>query len=356
MDDGSDRVGAAPRLLHRERRGGINELTGFMGQSNSQAVIKVERAAGGDEDLSAPTRTAQEALIDASLDEDLGPRADGGLTGDLTSRALGLHANGSVMAKLIAKASGCVAGTAVFEQVFERLARRLGRVPVHVDWSVKDGDLVRQGDLLARFSCAGDLLLVAERTALNFLQRLSGVATSTRRYVDAVAGTGAAILDTRKTTPGLRLLEKAAVKAGGGVNHRIGLYDQVLIKENHFAAAKLSIAAGVARAREHVGEDVLVIAEVETEEEALEAARSGADVVMLDNFTPRTAKQALDRLRANRAQFPRPVATEVSGGITLETVREWAATGVERISIGALTHSATALDISLLVDGLGGPE
>ncbi|MBL8896575.1 MAG: carboxylating nicotinate-nucleotide diphosphorylase [Planctomycetes bacterium] len=294
------------------------------------------------------------ALIDLALAEDLGPH---GLAGDLSVRALGSErARHRARAKVVAKARGVLAGTELFRAVFERLAARVsergasGRV--HFELAASDGRAVEPGDLCFVFSGPGDLVLAGERTALNFLQRLSGVATRTREFVRAIEGTGARILDTRKTTPGWRLLEKSAVRHGGGTNHRLGLYDQVLLKENHFALAGGDIARITAAVRERVGAQVVLTAEAQTLEEALAAASSGADVVMLDNFDLERARAGVARLREGRArgEFPRWVETEISGGVRLENVRAWAETGVDRISIGALTHSAPALDTSLLID------
>ncbi|MBK9384394.1 MAG: carboxylating nicotinate-nucleotide diphosphorylase [Planctomycetes bacterium] len=304
--------------------------------------------------LSVDLPSEQIALIDSALAEDLGPA---GLAGDLSVRALG--SDGALRrahARVIAKARGVLSGTRLFRAVFERLA---ARVPergasglVSFELSARDGAAVEPGDLCFAFSGPGDLLLAGERTALNFLQRLSGVATRTREFVRAVEGTGARILDTRKTTPGWRLLEKDAVRHGGGTNHRLALYDQILLKENHFALAGGDVARITAAVRQHVGPQVVLTAEARSLDEALAAARSGADVVMLDNFDLERARVGVARLREGsaRGEFPRRVETEISGGVRLENVRAWAETGVDRISVGALTHSAPALDTSMLID------
>jgi len=214
---------------------------------------------------------------------------------------------------------------------------------------VRDGDVVPPGRGVAQV--IGDIggILKAERTALNFLQRLSGIATQTRRYVEALQGTGARIYDTRKTTPGLRVLEKYAVAVGGGENHRIGLYDMVLLKENHFAAAgvpkRTRIVDVVRRIKASVPKDMLVEAEATTLAEAMEALEGGADIIMLDNMNPTELRTAVQALRgARRSQ---PLSIEASGGVTLQNVREIGATGVDRISSGALTHSVMALDIAM---------
>ena len=250
-------------------------------------------------------------------------------------------------ARLFAKAAGVLAGIECAVEAFRTLDQ--GCV---VEVFRRDGADLRPGDVV--MTVAGDMraLLVAERTALNFVQRLSGVATQTRRFVDAVAGTGARILDTRKTTPGLRALEKAAVVAGGGHNHRIGLYDQVLLKENHFGFA-------APRSYEEVVRDCVagrrdgVIAEARTIAEATAAVRGGARVVLLDNFDPgEPLRAAVAAVHQAAKEIGRPIETEASGGVTLSTVRAFAESGVDRISIGGLTHSAPALDLSLLVEGV----
>lgn len=268
-------------------------------------------------------------LIQRALAEDVGE-------GDLTSRAVvpeGSRASGSV----IAKAEGVVAGLPVAEAVFEAVDGGL-ELEVHAI----DGDRAGPGTEL--LSVRGDArsILAAERVALNLLGRLSGVATLTARYVAAVAGTGVRILDTRKTTPGMRALEKAAVVAGGGSSHRFGLYDAVLVKENHVRVAG---AVGEATRRALVGAPAGVSVEVEVEslaelEEALEA---GVGRVLLDNMSLADLRAAVE-LAAGRAQL------EASGGIGLENVRAVAETGVDFISVGALTHSAPALDVSLLFE------
>jgi nicotinate-nucleotide pyrophosphorylase (carboxylating) len=213
-----------------------------------------------------------------------------------------------------------------------------------VSWQVPDGARVGAGERVATVSGPLRSLLTAERTALNFLGRLSGVATLTARYVRAIDGTGARILDTRKTTPGLRMLEKAAVAAGGGTNHRVGLYDAVLIKENHIAAAG-GVEAAVRAAVTHapgllVEVECRTLAEVD---QALVARGVGGYRILLDNMTPAQLVDAVARVDG-RAEL------EASGGVTLETVREIAATGVQFVSVGALTHSPPALDLSLLLE------
>ncbi len=258
------------------------------------------------------------------LAEDLGP-------GDVTSEAV-VPAGSRCAASLLLREPGVVCGLAVAEAVFRELDPGVSFVR-----RCEDGDACEPGELAA---LEGDAraLLAGERTALNLLGRLSGIATLTRRFVDAVAGTGATILDTRKTTPGLRALEKEAVRRGGGANHRLGLWDAVLLKENH-----LRLAGGVRAAVERAAATGLPVeVECETLAEVREALAAGAARILLDNMTPDELREAV-ALAGGRASL------EASGGITLATVRAVAETGVDFISIGALTHSARALDVSLEV-------
>jgi nicotinate-nucleotide pyrophosphorylase (carboxylating) len=268
-------------------------------------------------------------LVGRALAEDLG-------RGDVTSEAT-VPAGARARARITQKAPGVIAGLAVAEAVFAAVdpATAVTRQTEEGDWRDGGPVLVAEGDTRA--------LLAAERTALNFLGRLSGVATLTARYVGAVAGTGTRILDTRKTTPGLRALEKAAVKAGGGQNHRFGLFDAVLIKENHAAAAG-GVGTAVTKARE-AWPDLLVEVECRDLAEVDEALAAGAPRILLDNMDPAALRAAVDRI-AGRAE------TEASGGITLEGVGEVAAAGLDYVSVGALTHSAPALDLSLLLEPL----
>jgi len=272
------------------------------------------------------------ALIAAALAEDVGP-------GDVTTLWT-VPPDRRGEARIVAKAPGVIAGMPVALAVMAAVDASL-----EVEVLARDGDAVRPGDEVLRVGGAAASILTAERTALNFLQRLSGVATVTRSYVDAVAGTGTRILDTRKTTPGMRWLEKEAVRAGGGVNHRFGLHDMVLIKENHVAAAGgITAAVEAVRARNERGLRVEV--ETTTPEEVEEALAVGVDRIMFDNMpVPRMARM-VERVRAGGERRPE---TEASGGITLETIRAVAETGVDFISVGALTHSAPALDLSLLL-------
>jgi len=262
-----------------------------------------------------------EPLLRAALAEDLGP-------GDLTSELL-VPEDARGKGVIVAKAAGVVAGVTVAREVM-RLAGADGVGP-----GVADGTRVAAGDVLLEVAGPARALLAGERVALNFLIRMSGIATLTARFVEAVAGTGARILDTRKTTPGLRLLEKHAVVCGGGENHRYALYDRILVKENHlaFGADHLSAVAG---------RDAIV--EAENLDEFRAAMAAGAAVVMLDDFTPEEVAEAR-RIRGDQAT----PELEVSGGMNLENIRRYAEAGVERISVGALTHSAPALDLSMRI-------
>jgi len=267
---------------------------------------------------------ALERVVAAALAEDVG-------TGDVTTEAT-VDTDAVGTAELVTRTAGVVAGLAAVEAVFRALDPEIRFEPL-----VEEGALVREPVAVARVSGSLRAILTGERTALNFLGRLSGVATLTRRYVDAVAGTGVAILDTRKTTPGLRVLEKRAVASGGGRNHRFGLSDGVLVKDNHLRAAG-SVRAAVERLR--AATDLPVEVECDTLEQVDEALAAGADAILLDNMS-------LDELRAAAGLARGRARLEASGGVTLDTVRAVAETGVDEISIGALTHSAPALDVSL---------
>ena len=264
-----------------------------------------------------------------ALAEDIGD-------GDVTTTAT-VPEDARAGALITQKAPGMVFGLQVAQEVFRELDPDVAFVRL-----TEEGRW-REGGPVARIEGAARALLTGERTALNFLQRLSGVATMTARYVREVEGTGARILDTRKTTPGLRALEKAAVAAGGGTNHRAGLYDAVLIKENHAALAG-GVGEAVRRAREHAP-DVPLEVECRTSAEVDEALAAGADWILLDNMT-------VEELRAEVGHVAGRAKLEASGGVTLETIREIASTGVQFVSVGALTHSAPALDLSLLLEPL----
>jgi nicotinate-nucleotide pyrophosphorylase (carboxylating) len=267
-------------------------------------------------------------LIGRALAEDLG-------AGDLTTRAV-VPEGAQARARIEQREPGVVAGLGVAQGVFERVDGSLSfeTLAAEAEW--------REPGVLAEISGAAPSILAGERVALNFLGRLSGVATLTARYVRAVEGTGARILDTRKTTPGLRELEKAAVRAGGGVSHRSGLYDAILVKENHAALAG-GVGEATRRALASAPEGVMVEVECATLEEVEAALVAGVPRILLDNMAPPELRRAVE-LTAGRAEL------EASGGITLGTVRSVAETGVDFISVGALTHSAPALDVSLLLD------
>jgi nicotinate-nucleotide pyrophosphorylase (carboxylating) len=256
-------------------------------------------------------------------------------TGDITTMAV-VPEKRSATARLIAKESMVLAGIEVAARVFA-----LVDPEVLFTARLADGALVTAGDVVADITGDAASLLQAERVALNLLQRMCGIATLTARYKQAVAGTGAKVVDTRKTTPGLRQLEKYAVRIGGGSNHRSGLYDAVLIKENHIAAAG-GISIAVERARAFVPHTMKIEVETETLDQVAEALAAGADIIMLDNMD-------LEMMRRAVALIGERSLTEASGGVSLETITEIAATGVDIISVGALTHSARAMDISMLL-------
>ncbi len=269
-------------------------------------------------------------LIDLALAEDLGD-------GDWTTKwTVPDAARGT--GEIVAKDDLVVAGTEVARAVFHRLEPDL-EIRIHRG----DGEAARPGDVVLSASGSAHAILSAERTALNFVGRLSGIATATRRFVEAIDGTGARVVDTRKTTPGWRRLEKAAVRAGGGENHRFGLYDMVLVKENHIAASG-GIAAALEAVRAQNTRRLAVEVEVTSLDELEEALTEAPDRVLLDNMEPRLLLACVSRVRDFRG--PQPLL-EASGGVTLASVREVAETGVDLISVGALTHSAPSADLSL---------
>jgi nicotinate-nucleotide pyrophosphorylase (carboxylating) len=264
-------------------------------------------------------------VIEAGLKEDVN-------TGDLTTDLL-IAADTQTTAVFIAKADGIAAGLPVAEAVFRKLDPN-----VSFEYAVKDGEHVSIGQLMATITGTYRALLTGERLALNFLQRMSGIATATAQYVEAVKNFDTKILDTRKTVPGLRLLDKYAVKAGGGTNHRIGLYDMVMIKDNH-----ISVAGGITNAvnaiRPQISPDIKIEVETTTLDEVREALAAQADIIMLDNMDNITMAEAVKIIN-------KQAKVEASGNMNLQRVREVAATGVDFISIGALTHSVVGLDIS----------
>jgi nicotinate-nucleotide pyrophosphorylase (carboxylating) len=268
------------------------------------------------------------ATVAAALREDVG-------SGDLTAALVPLHRRGQ--ATLITREAAVIAGRPYVDEVFRQV-----EPAVQLEWQVADGDAVQPGQLLCRLTGPARALLTGERTALNFLQVLSGTATATRRFANMLQGLSCRVLDTRKTLPCLRNAQKYAVRCGGGVNHRTGLYDGILVKENHIVAAG-SIGAAVAAAL-HTGTAALIEVEVETLDELRQALDAGAQMALLDEFP-------LPELRAavalNRAHPRGPIPLEASGGITLETMRAVAETGVDFISVGALTKHVQAVDLSL---------
>lgn len=273
--------------------------------------------------------TGLDRIIENALLEDIH-------TGDITTLAV-VPERRSGRARLIAKEVMVLAGLDVAARVFTFLDSSVRFVGHR-----RDGEQLAAGDVIAELSGDSAVLLQGERVALNLLQRMCGTATLTARYVEAVAGTRARIVDTRKTTPGLRVLEKYAVRVGGGINHRTGLYDGVLIKENHIAAAG-GISRAVSRARSYIPHTMKIEVETETLAEVAEALEAGADIIMLDNMDLATMAEAV-ALIGGRA------LVEASGGVNLDTVRGIAETGVDIISVGALTHSARAMDISMLLE------
>ena len=276
-------------------------------------------------------------LVEHALDEDL----DSGT--DVTTLAT-IPAEQRSVSHLVARADGVVAGMPVVALVLEAVAARLGTGSVTVDAHVSDGSRVTRGAHLATLRGSTRTTLVAERTVLNVLCRTSGVATHTRRWADLLEGTGATVLDTRKTTPGMRALEKYAVRCGGGTNKRMGLYDVAMIKDNHKLAAGGLTAAYRAVRRDFPDVDVQV--EVTTTAEALESVEAGARFLLCDNMSAVLLAETVAAVRATGI----PVEIEATGGLTLEVVREYAETGVDYLSVGALTHSSPIVDIALDLD------
>lgn len=269
-------------------------------------------------------------IIQRSLAEDIGD-------GDITTQAT-VPDSLWLTGRMVARAEGIIAGLSVAEMVFHNLDKR-----VEFEALVSDGQVVSPMQTLARLRGPGQALLTGERTALNLLQRMSGIATATQRYVKAIDGTQAVILDTRKTVPGLRILDKLAVTLGGGQNHRTGLYDMALIKNNHIAAVGGDLAEAVQRVREYDSRHRPVEIEVRSLEELSQALELPVDRILLDNMSLDQLSQAV-RMTAGR------IPLEASGGVNLASVADIARTGVDFISVGALTHSVQALDISLWID------
>jgi nicotinate-nucleotide pyrophosphorylase (carboxylating) len=277
-----------------------------------------------------PDPAAIDRIVSAALEEDIG-------TGDLTARLV--PADAQAHATVITREHAVICGAPWVDAVFRKIDAR-----VTVDWQVRDGERVRPNQALFGLSGPARALLTGERTALNFLQTLSATATITRQFVDAVAGTQCRILDTRKTLPGLRLAQKYAVMCGGGLNHRIGLFDAILVKENHIAAAG-SIAAAVTAART-LNSQVLLEVEVETFDELNQALDARVDRIMLDNFTLPDMKKAVQIARQHEHKA---VSLEASGNVDASTVRAIAETGIDFISIGGLTKHVRAVDLSMRI-------
>ena len=273
-----------------------------------------------------PHDTLIERVIDLAIEEDLA-------SGDISTRAIiPLHARAT--AEMIAKADGVISGLTIIKQVFERFEKDFHWQPL-----VADGDAVKKGDTILHVEAGYRTLLSGERIALNILQRMSGIATETSRYMNELKGTNTRLLDTRKTAPGLRLLDKMAVVHGGGNNHRMGLYDMIMLKDNHIKIAG-GIPQAVEQARVNLPLSIKIEVETTTLEEVQQAIDAQVDIIMLDNMTNEMMAEAVRRI-AGRTQ------TEASGNMTLSRLREVAATGVDYISVGALTHSVKALDISM---------
>jgi len=276
-----------------------------------------------------------EGVLAAALAEDVGP-------GDVTSNAV-VPPDAVAVGAFVAREAGVLAGGPLLPPLFRKLD-----AAVEVEFLKADGEALAPGEPIAAIRGPARAVLAGERVALNFLQRLSGIATMTRRLVEKAAPHGAKILDTRKTTPGWRYLEKYAVRAGGGTNHRMGLYDQVLIKDNHLLVAERrwpgrAIAGAVEAARDAAPEGMRVEVEADSLDQVRQAIEAGADIILLDNMTDEQLRQAVAMARDRE---PRPIL-EASGGVTEARVEAIARTGVDWISVGALTHSARALDIGL---------
>jgi len=289
-------------------------------------------------------------LIKYALSEDVG-------TGDITSLNC-IRGGVQARASLVARRDGVVAGADIARLVFKEVDPTL-----KFRLTTGDGSAITAGQAIAQVTGDAGSILKAERTALNFLQHLSGIATLTKRYVDAIAGTGATLLDTRKTTPGLRFLEKYAVRCGGGDNHRLALWDMYLVKDNHIRAAG-GVTAAIDRISRTRQGDLLLEVEVDSLEQLNEALRPEVDRILVDNQSPAEVKKAVavvdrwcaehppdsPRMRAGARRWPE---VEVSGGLSLERIRAYAETGADYLSVGALTHSAPALDVSLEVEEVG---
>ncbi len=265
-------------------------------------------------------------LIDLAIEEDID-------TGDLTTESI-IPAHSRAVAEMKMKADGVISGLEIIRRVYEHFEKNIIWAP-----QVKDGDSVKKGDIILRIEASYRCLLLGERLSLNILQRMSGIATETARYVKELAGTHTQLLDTRKTAPGLRVLDKLAVKQGGGTNHRMGLFDMVMIKDNHIKVAG-SITNAVKAVKAHIPAGIKIEVETTNLDEVKEALKVGADIIMLDNMNNTEMAEAV-KIIDGKAK------TEASGNMNIPRLKEVAATGVDYISVGALTHSVTALDISM---------
>ncbi|WP_099294603.1 carboxylating nicotinate-nucleotide diphosphorylase [Butyricimonas sp. Marseille-P3923] len=267
-----------------------------------------------------------ERLIDLAIEEDIA-------TGDITTNAI-IPVQAKAVAEMKAKADGVISGLEIAKRVFEKFEKDIVWEPL-----VNDGTAVKKGDIILRIEASYRTLLLGERLSLNILQRMSGIATETARYMKELAGTRTRLLDTRKTAPGLRVLDKMAVLHGGGSNHRMGLYDMIMLKDNHIKIAG-GIPNAVKEARAHLPLSIKLEVETTTLEEVQQALDARADIIMLDNMSNEAMTEAV-KLIAGRAK------TEASGNMSIPRLKEVAATGVDYISVGALTHSVTAMDISM---------
>lgn len=265
-------------------------------------------------------------LIDLAIEEDIA-------TGDVTTNSI-IPANSRAVAEMKMKADGVISGLGIARRVYERFEKNIVWEP-----KVKDGDTVKKGDIILRIEASYRCLLLGERLSLNILQRMSGIATETAKYVKELADTHTQLLDTRKTAPGLRVLDKMAVKDGGATNHRMGLYDMAMIKDNHIKVAG-NITNAIQAVRANIPAGIKIEVETTNLDEVREALASGAEIIMLDNMSNAEMTEAV-KLIGGRAK------TEASGNMSIPRLKEVAATGVDFISVGALTHSVTALDISM---------
>jgi len=284
-----------------------------------------------------PVNRTVKAIIRRALVEDVGVR------GDVTTAAT-VPQNQKTTAAIIAKSAGVVAGQKVAAEVFKSLDKT-----IKYEECASDGDYVAKGTVIAMIKGKTAAILTGERTALNLIGRCCGIATATRAFAEALAGTNAKVCETRKTAPGLRFLDKAAVRVGGGVNHRYALYDAFLIKENHVAAAGgIALAIKACRTSKAGGGKLRVMVEARNREEFLEALSAAPDRILLDNMTPEQIRECAELNRwSNSRKKPE---LEATGGITLSNARSYAETGVDYVSVGALTHSVTVMDLSLLIE------